>query len=113
VTVNSTPVVVASGTTSVLGNAGGTAAIPAIGAGAHSIVLLTYAADGTTRTTTVWFTILRNGTIGAISLLGPLAYSEAALAGTGVDPMVPAGAAALLLLLGVAALRTRKRLQQA
>jgi hypothetical protein len=113
VTVNSTPIVVASGTTSLLGSAGGTAAIPAISAGAHSIVLLTYAADGTTRTTTVWFTVLRNGTIGAISLLGPLAYSEAALAGTGVEPLVPAGAAALLLLVGFAVLRTRKRLQVA
>jgi hypothetical protein len=113
VTVNSTPVVVASGTTSALGAASGTAVIPSIGAGAHSIVLLTYASDGTARTVTVWFTVLRNGTIGAISLLGPLAYSEAALAGTGVDPALPVGAAALLLFLGVVALRVRKRLQQA
>ena len=111
VTVNSTPVVVASGLTSVTGTASGSASIPlSIGAGAHSIVLTTLAADGSTITTTVWFTVLRNGTIGAVSLLGPLAYTEAALAGTGVDPMLPVGVAALLLFLGFAVLRTRRAL---
>ena len=108
VTVNSTPTVVASGTISGLGTASGSTALPAsIAAGAHSIVLLTYASDGTPRAVTVWFTVLRNGTIGAISLLGPLAYSEAALSNSGVDAG-PIALAALLLLGGGYVLRRRR-----
>ena len=108
VTVNSTPVVVASGTTSTLGSASGLAALPmSITAGAHSIVLLSYASDGTPRTTTVWFTVLRNGTIGAVSLLGPVAYTEAALSDSGIDagPIVFAA----LLLLGAGYVLRRRR----
>lgn len=71
-----------------------------IDAGAHSIVLVTTVTDGTARSVTVWFTVLRNGTIGAISLLGPVAFNEAALAATGVQIELPLGGALLMMLLG-------------
>ena len=108
VTVNSTPVIVASGTTSALGSASGLAALPmSIAPGAHSIVVVTYASDGTPRTTTVWFSVLRNGTIGEISLLGPVAYTEAALSNSGIEagPIVFAA----LLLLGAGFVLRRRR----
>jgi len=115
VTVNSTPAIVASGFTSALGSASGVGAIPSsITPGAHSIVLLTSASDGTPRTTTVWFTVLANGRIGAISLTGPFSVTAAAaLAATGVD-IAPLGAGALLMLLaGFVVLRRQRRSQQA
>ena len=113
VTVNSVPFVAASGVTTVLGTASGTAAIQAaIDAGAHSIVLTTFAADGTPRTVTVWFTVLSNGLIGAVSLTGPIAFIDiAALASTGSVLTMPLAAALLLLMAGVLLYR-RKRLQQ-
>jgi hypothetical protein len=49
---------------------------------------------------TIWFTVLRDGTIGAVSLAGPVAYAEAALATTGVDAASDATSALLLVLLG-------------
>lgn len=108
ITVNSTPTVVASGITSVLGTAGGTTSLPSsIDAGSHSIVLLTTAADGRSRSVTVWFTVLRNGTIGAISLLGPLSVTAAALSNSGID-VAPLVFAALLLLGAGFALRRRR-----
>ncbi len=113
VTVNSAPYIAASGLTSGLGAASGTGAIQsAIDAGAHSIVLTTVASDGTPRTITVWFTVLSNGRIGAISLNGPLAFIDiAALAFTGSVPTTPLVGALLLLMLG-AFLGRRRALQK-
>jgi len=109
VTVNSTPVVVASGSTSSLGSASGLAALPmGIAAGAHSIVLLSYAADGSPRTTTLWFTVLSNGTIGAISLLGPLSVTAAALPSMGTDAGPTLLVGLLMLLAGLAVVRRRR-----
>lgn len=114
VTINSLPFVAASGLTSPLGAAIGTTAIqPAIDAGSHSIVLTTLAADGTPRTVTVWFTVLSDGTIGAISLTGPLAFIDtAALAATGSALTMPLAGGLALLLAGVFLYR-RRLLQQA
>jgi hypothetical protein len=109
VTVNSAPFVAASGLTSALGAATGTGAIQsAIDAGAHSIVLTTTASDGTVRTVTVWFTVLRDGTIGAISLLGPIAFIDlAALASTGSAVTPPLAMALAVGLLGIFLYRRR------
>lgn len=109
VTINSVPFVAASGLTSALGAATGTGAIQsAIDAGAHSIVLTTFASDGTPRSVTVWFTVLADGRIGAISLSGPLAFIDlAALASTGSTLTTPLAAALLLLLTGLFVLRRR------
>ena len=103
VTINSVPFVAASGLTSGLGAASGSGTIQsAIDAGAHSIVLTTLAADGTPRTVTVWFTVLSNGLIGAISLNGPIAFIDiAALASTGSGLTGSLAAALALLLAGV------------
>lgn len=113
VTINSVPYLAASGFTSALGAASGTATVQsAIGAGSHSIVLTTLASDGTPRTVTVWFTVLASGTIGAISLTGPIAFIDlTALASTGSSVMAPL-AAGFALLLGAAFIRRRRALEQ-
>lgn len=114
VTMHSTPVVLARGTVLADGTVVLSARIPA-GAeqGAHRLVFDGTAVDGTAVTSTAWFTVLADGTIGAVSLTGPVALS--ALPVTGVDAVVPAmlGTAAaalgaLLLMLG-GALRRRAR----
>lgn len=109
VTVNSVPFVAASGQTSALGAATGTGAIQsAIDTGSHSIVLTTFASDGTPRSVTVWFTVLADGRVGAISLSGPLAFIDlVALASTGSTLTTPLAAALLLLLTGLFVLRRR------
>jgi hypothetical protein len=64
------------------------------------VVFDSFAQDGTPVSATIWFTVLRDGTIGAVSLAGPVAYTEAALAATGVDAASDATSALLLVLLG-------------
>jgi hypothetical protein len=71
-----------------------------VAAGAHRVVFDGFAQDGTPVSATIWFTVLRDGTIGAVSLTGPVAYSEAALAATGSDAGSGAASALLLVLLG-------------
>jgi len=109
-TLFSTPVVVASGSTSASGAASSSFTLPAqIEAGAHRLELRTAASDGSARTTTVWFTVMRNGTVGTVSLTGPVSYLEAALAATGIE-LVAGGMAALLLLgIGIVLVLRRRR----
>ena len=65
------------------------------------------APDGSTLTATAWFTLLADGTIGAVSYTGPLAYGTLAL--TGADPALPLAIGSGLLLLGsLMLLRTRR-----
>jgi hypothetical protein len=100
-TMHSTPVVLT--TALVPGSAAVTlsAHLPAsVPAGAHRVVFDSFAQDGTPVSATIWFTVLRDGTIGAVSLAGPVAYTEAALAATGVDVASDAASALLLVLLG-------------
>ena len=68
--------------------------------GAHELILTGVAPNGTVMTAHAWFTLRADGTIGAISYLGPLA-----LAFTGSEPLLPLGIASLLLLGGYLALR--------
>lgn len=70
--------------------------------GAHELILTGIAPNGDTLTAHAWFTLLSNGTIGAISYSGPLYL---ALAFTGTEPLVPLGIASLLLLGGYLAIR--------
>jgi len=111
-TMHSTPVVLYTG---IIGPTGGftwNVALPAdTPAGAHSLVLSGIAPDGTTMTATAWFTLLEDGTIGAVSYSGPLAYgSPLALAVTGADPSMPLAFGSALLVLGsLMLLRTRRR----
>lgn len=116
-TVHSTPRSIAMGT--VTGGATVTLSgvLPAgLEAGAHSLVFDGVAQDGSAVSGTVWFTVMRNGTIGAVSLTGPVAYTEAALAMTGADA-VPALAGGLTLAaLGALLLLTagaRRRIRRA
>lgn len=100
-TMYSTPVVLT--TAIVPGSASVTlsAQLPAgVPAGAHRVVFDGFAQDGTPVSTTMWFTVLRDGTVGAVSLTGPVAYNEAALAATGADTASGAASALLLVLLG-------------
>lgn len=120
ITMHSTPVVLASGTVLADGTIVLTARIPAgAEAGAHRFVFDGLSESGAAVTRTAWFTILANGTIGAVSLTGPVAYAEPAavraLPATGADAAAPlvaggivAGVGALLLLLG-GAVRRRAR----
>lgn len=113
VTMHSTPVVL--GSTIVLGNGSVSldVRLPAsVPAGAHRLVLEGTAQDGSAVSATAWFTVLRDGTIGAVSLTGPVAYDEAApaaLAATGADPVGPlASFAVLLMAAGLLLLRARR-----
>ena len=110
ITMHSTPVVL--GSAMVLGNGSLSldVRLPAsVPAGAHRLVFEGTAQDGSPVSATAWFTVLRNGTIGAVSLTGPVAYNEAALAATGTDAVAPlASLAALLLAAGLLLLRTRR-----
>lgn len=116
VTMHSTPIVLASGIVLADGTVVLNARIPAgAQAGAHRLVFEGTSMDGTPVTSTAWFTVLRNGTIGAASLTAPVAYIEpAALVRTGADSATAAAfgggivaIGALLLMLG-AALRRRR-----
>jgi hypothetical protein len=71
--------------------------------GAHELILTGVAPDGTVMTAHAWFTLRADGTIGAISYLGPLA-----LAFTGSEPLLPLGVASLLILGGYLATRRAK-----
>lgn len=68
--------------------------------GAHELILTGIAPDGTVMTAHAWFTLRADGTIGAISYLGPLA-----LAFTGSEPLLPLGIASLLIVGGYLAMR--------
>lgn len=100
-TMHSTPVLLTSalvpGSASVTLSAHLPSTVPA---GAHRVVFESFAQDGTPVSATIWFTVLRDGTIGAVSLAGPVAYTEAALAATGVETAPDAASALLLVLLG-------------
>jgi hypothetical protein len=88
---------------------------PTTEVGAHELILTGVARNGTTLTAHVWFTLLPNGTIGAISYTGPIAYAAAvtaALASTGSAPLLPLGLAGALLLAGFV-LVMRRQSQQA
>jgi hypothetical protein len=112
-TLHSTPVVITSGSTGGAGAFSGTFALPAsTPPGAHSLVLTAVALSGTTITTTVWFSVLANGTIGAVSLTGPVPDVSSAptgLASTGADPTALIHWGVLALLLGAVLLSLRRR----
>jgi len=94
VTLHSAPVLLASGTIGLDGLLNVTVTLPAgIDPGAHRVALVITppAGAGAPITSTIWFTVLGNGAIGAISLVGPVFL---ALVTTGVD-----GSAMLLALL--------------
>lgn len=74
--------------------------------GAHELILTGIAPDGTVMTAHAWFTLLANGTIGAISYAGPLSFR---LALTGSEPLLPLGIASALMLAGFIALRRRSQ----
>ncbi|MGO4102524.1 cadherin-like beta sandwich domain-containing protein [Leifsonia sp. YAF41] len=136
ITMHSTPIVLATGTVLADGTIVLKGRIPANAeAGAHRLVFEGIALDGTAATSTAWFTVLRNGTIGAVSLTEPVAYVDpqpapatpvapqtvpaakvgsTALASTGADGGFGAAtgaslaiAGALLLMLGGAIRRRR------
>ena len=82
--------------------------------GAHRLELRAVGSDGTPLLTTVYFTLLENGRIGAVSYDGPLTFTPAAtgrLAHTGTEPWLPLGTATLLLLVGLVLVR-RRQLEQ-
>lgn len=74
--------------------------------GAHRLLLTGVAPDGTVLTAEAWFTLLADGTIGAISYSGPVAMPG--LASTGVDVTAPLTSAILLTLIGLGLLRRRR-----
>ena len=92
VTLHSAPVVLASGTIGLDGLLNVTVTLPAgIDPGAHRVALVITPPAGAAITSTIWFTVLGNGAIGAISLVGPVFPG---LVITGID-----GSAMLLALL--------------
>lgn len=125
VTMHSSPVVLATGTVRADGTVALSARIPA-GAefGAHRLVFEGIAADGSAVSTTAWFSAMRNGTIGAVSLTAPVAYAETptataapagSIASTGVDGgftllagLVLAAAGAALIVVRTTMRRRRK-----
>jgi hypothetical protein len=68
--------------------------------GSHAIVLTGVALDGTVLTSRAWFSVLADGTIGAISYTDPIPPATA-LATTGSEPLGLALAALVLLTLGL------------
>lgn len=104
----STPVLLHTGTIDTTGGFSWKIGLPvATPPGAHRLLLTGIAPDGTVLTAQAWFTLLANGTIGAISYTGPVAMP--ALASTGVDAPVPVALTAMLLVLLGAALVRRRR----
>lgn len=101
VTMYSTPVQLATALVPSSGTVVISTQLPAsVPAGAHRLVFEATAEDGSPVSLTAWFTVLRNGTVGAVSLTGPLAYSEAALAATGAESSDGLALAAVLVMLG-------------
>jgi LPXTG-motif cell wall-anchored protein len=114
ITAHSAPVVLATGAANSLGAFSTTVTLPTdLPAGPHSVVASAKALNGHTVTTTVWFTVKADGTIGAVSLTGPFPTPNAVpvtvLAFTGSDAAVPLEAAAGILLLGAALVLLRRR----
>ena len=109
-TMYSTPRVLYTGTIDASGAFTHVVTLPAdTPVGAHRLELTGVAPDGTVMTASAWFTLLPNGTIGAISYTGPLSFTlAAALASAGVDPLAPLSAALLLTAAGVYLLRRRR-----
>jgi len=111
VTLHSTPVVLDSGTIGLDGLLNVTVTLPAgIDPGAHRVALVITPPAGAAITSTIWFTVLGDGTVGAISLLGPVL--PAALSVTGVDAestLAWIAAALLALLVGLALIVWRRR----
>ncbi|PWB97136.1 beta strand repeat-containing protein [Salinibacterium hongtaonis] len=98
-TMRSAPVVLATGTVLADGTIVLDATLPAgTEPGAHRLIFDGVAQDGSAVTRTVWFTVLRNGTIGAVSLTGPVAYVEPAATAVTKLPATGADAAASVLL---------------
>ena len=101
---HSTPVLLYSAIVDATGGFTGLVTLPAnTPVGAHELILTGIAPDGTVMTAHAWFTLRADGTIGAISYLGPLA-----LAFTGSEPLLPLGIASLLILGGYLAMRRTK-----
>lgn len=95
---HSTPVLLYTGTVDATGAFSQVISLPAnTPVGAHELILTGIAPDGTVMTAHAWFTLLPNGTIGAISYAGPLAF---ALAFSGSEPLLPLGIASALLVAG-------------
>ena len=115
-TMFSTPRVLYTGTVDGSGAFLHTVALPTDATvGAHELVLEGVAPDGTALSARVWFTVLPNGTVGAVSFTGPISYAaavQAALASTGSAPLLPLGLAAALMLAGFV-LVMRRQSQQA
>jgi hypothetical protein len=104
---HSTPVLLYSGTIDPSGAFTQVVSLPAdTPVGAHELILTGIAPDGTVMTAHAWFTLLPNGTIGAISYAGPLSFR---LALTGSEPLLPLGIASALMLAGFIALRRRSQ----
>lgn len=111
----SDPVTLRSGTTTVAGNFTDTFAVPSTAcvAGAHTLTLTGTSAGGGAAVDRVWYELDSSCTVVQFSRLGPVTVTAAALAVTGVavSPLLPLGAAVLILLgaasVAVATRRTR------
>lgn len=104
-TMHSTPVILYTGTIGLDGGFTWKVALPAdTPPGVHQLILTGVAPDGTTLTRNAWFTLGAGGTIRAVSLTGPTG-----LANTGVEPGVPLGLGAALIVAGAALLLVRRR----
>jgi hypothetical protein len=102
--IHSTPILLYSAIVDATGGFTWLVTLPAnTPAGAHELILTGVAPDGTVMTAHAWFTLRADGTIGAVSYLGPLA-----LAFTGSEPLLPLGIASLLILGGYLAMRRAK-----
>jgi len=130
VTLFSEPVVLASGVVGASGTLSLTVALPAyIEPGAHRLVFAGTSARGAALTSTVWFSVLANLTIGEVSYAGPVTIAAPviipaetpvvtgpvtgpradALAATGVDVTLLASLAGILLVAGAFGLLGRRR----
>lgn len=105
-TMHSTPVVLHTGIIDPTGGFTMTVALPAnTPVGAHRLVLTGIAPDGTVLSVEAWFTLLANGTIGAISYTGPISLAES---GTETTASIAIGSG-LLALGGLALILARRR----
>lgn len=108
-TMYSTPVILYTG---VIGPTGGftwTVSLPAnTPVGAHQLILTGIAPNGSTMSAMAWFTLLPNGTIGAISYSGPFSLAE-----TGAEVVAPIVLASALLVVGVTAFILDRRRRRA
>lgn len=95
ITMHSTPIVLATGTVKADGTISLSGQIPAnTEVGAHRLVFDGTAMDGAAVSTTAWFTVLRDGTIGAVSTTQPVDYVEPTPAPAPDGGTTPSGAAA-------------------